>query len=108
MIQDLADSSQLTVSDDSATFALLLDAMLASGIKQPPITSQTFHAYAELARKYDVPNLALFCEIFVLEAKLTLETLPGWHVLADTYRMTKATAHCRSFAVGVNFRKIRR
>lgn len=108
MIAQLEDSTELVLSEDSSTFAMLLEALFVLGLKQPPITKHTIHTYAELARKYDIPNLALFCDIFVSTVPLTLHSLPKWHALADTYNMSAAKTHCRYFAAGSNFKKIHR
>lgn len=101
-------SNRLTVSEDCKTFAMLLDALLARGNKQPPIGIKTIRIYAELARKYDVANLATFCDAFVSDVGLDNSNLAAWHLLADDYTMSEATAHCRKFAVGLNFKIIKR
>lgn len=99
MIDGMEDSLVVEVSEDSNTFALLLDGLFASseGARRPPITAENIETYAELARKYDIADLQYFCDVFVSNVHLDLQNIVHWLILADTYHLRQALVHCRSF-----------
>lgn len=97
MIAAVQADSTFPVSEDSSTWVMLLDALLAEGDAQPPINESNVHIYAELARKYDISGLHFCCDIFVSERKFSVGNLLRWYKLADEYRMDRACVVCHAF-----------
>lgn len=97
MINELESKTSLAVSDDGKTFAMLLDALLAEGLKQPPICEENVSVFAELARKYEISNLHIFCDIFVSQVQLDHCNISRWYALTDDYGLQQAKSKCRKF-----------
>lgn len=95
-----------SVTEDSSTFAMLLDALLAGGDMQPPIDEGNIGIYTELARKYDINSLEFSCDLFVSERNLSLENVVRWYKLADEYHMRRARAACRAFVADGHYREM--
>lgn len=106
-MKDLNATSEFNVSEDGRTFIQLLDAMYGKGMRQPPISMHSVGTILELARKYDVANVLVFCDMFLSQQTLTCLSLNLIHQLADSYNLNQALTHCRTFAAA-NFRELSR
>ena len=54
-------------------------------------------AAPELGRKYDMPGLQMKCSSFIVGQRLTIESLPKWHLIAVTFNYINALKHCHAF-----------
>lgn len=106
MINELESDTSLT--DDSSAFAMLLDALLAKGVKQPPICADNVKVFSELARKYEIGNLHTFCDIFVSQLQLSRDNIAQWYAMADEYGLQQAKSKCRKFVANGNFSSLKR
>lgn len=107
MILELKAETKFSVDENGQTFSVLLDAIYARGLRQPPITMDTVEAILELARKYDVTDVFDFCDHFLSQQQLCDDNFGKIYGMSDTYHLSLSSAHCRKFVVP-NFRKLSR
>lgn len=100
MINELKAESEFSVGEDGKTFSMLLDAMYAKGVCQPPITMDNVEILLELSRKYDVTNVFEFCDLFLSQQLLTGPSFGKTYGTADKYRLKMSLTRCREHAVG--------
>ncbi len=109
MILDLKTEFCFKVSNDSTQFALIIDALYCGSSKQPPINEKTVETIGEMARKFDMPELAGHCDTYIAELDLTLDSLPRWHAVAAEIQYNDSLMHCRKFiSEGGNFEALTR
>ena len=97
MLTDLAGQSSFKISETGADFAFMIDFLYCGSPKQPPLSEATVELLAELARKYDMVEIASHCDSFIAQLTLDLDNLPHWHAVAAKLNYSAAAAHCRNF-----------
>lgn len=94
---DLTLEDCYRVSEDGATFALLVDASYGKHPLMPPISKATVGTLLELARKYDVEDLSSDCDRFLSYVDFTPKTHSHWHCLAAKYNCANALERFRQY-----------
>jgi BTB/POZ domain len=99
-------SGELPLHEDAATVQLLISGMYDTN---GDVTRSTVKPLLELARKYDVEDIRLNCERFLVAEPLSTSNL--WHYMgvACTFDITSAIRRCQDYiTTNDNFHEMNR
>ncbi len=106
MLSDVASAAEVPLDEDAATVRLLISGMYDTNLQ---VSWPTVEPLLELARKYDVEDVQLNCERFLVAELMDTTSLPRFMALSCTFGLEAVVQRCQDFvAADGNFVDIAR